>query len=413
MNQLLKTKPSKYRYVFSLVPRLGFIRSAKKVEIIPDLLHGGGDFNYLPMQNDLNIHIFKPRYQMVSKDHIKCFVASNLVAHHVARGLEIICKAFDYNIFIDCPGGKNYIEDTENAYSMQVEEWIKSISVNDNIIFCQIHSAMNFLKFITLFEVFKMDTGILNKLFKSIELRRLHNNLRWEDPLPLYERYLGKDIVETLNNDFPEKFNMCGPYLSMTNVKFKNKSFTLFQLPWGNDLSYLLMKTLLKEKKSIKSISVIGGSAYTGNREIDVDDIFIPDAVSYRGRKMFFNNFALSQHTASSLYEKKIAFGGQVHSVDSSISDNGGGFSLKSLCSRNNYSGFDMEAYGFISAISKNEYPIKVSYLLYVMDKPLENINLGDTYYCKNFLYDLFNSSNRGKNFCYNQIFCGLPSIQD
>lgn len=42
--------------------------------------------------------------------------------------------------------------------------------------------------------------------------------------------------------------------------------------------------------------------------------------------------------------------------------------------------------------------------IFYIMDQPNANINLGDTYYTKKFLENLFSKFERAKFFCFEKV---------
>lgn len=61
-----------------------------------------------------------------------------------------------------------------------------------------------------------------------------------------------------------------------------------------------------------------------------------------------------------------------------------------------------MEMAGFMNGIGNKK--VKKAAVFYTMDKELEGIHLGDTYYHEPFLSDLFGKFERGKFNCFEII---------
>lgn len=49
-------------------------------------------------------------------------------------------------------------------------------------------------------------------------------------------------------------------------------------LPWGLQLANELIHTLYSMKSDIKKVTIIGGVGFTGKRDCQIDDIFIPNS---------------------------------------------------------------------------------------------------------------------------------------
>lgn len=49
-------------------------------------------------------------------------------------------------------------------------------------------------------------------------------------------------------------------------------------LPWGLQLANELIEVLYNLRPEIKKIALIGGVGFTGTKDCNIDDIFIPDS---------------------------------------------------------------------------------------------------------------------------------------
>lgn len=406
-------KRHKKFYLESLLPEKPYLSSLKNVEIVVSpLVDIDKKLPYIRFKSPVNTHLFKPSYYLNSDNTAVCFCATITVAKHIQKAWKIYSENFK-PLRAEIKINGNYSKfKTDVLYSAPIGKLLDKKSIHETVVVGRIDSINAFLKMLYIKNNLKLNMPGLKKLFIELELHRLKHHLLTIHNSQIFEKYLGKATFEKLESDFKMDTRREGKYLGIENTNYKGRNFTIIDLPWGQDLSYVITKKLLNLNKDIRKIFVIGGVGCVSDG-IEVDDIFLPNSTQdERGNEIKFQNEFLDTFTddsvtytsPSGLFSKKVVKG-RLLCVNSSLGHKKN-FSHKAK--ERGISGFDMESYGILRAVKTTKSNIKIYMIHYIMDLPLKGLGLGATYYNRNFLKNLLSNFNRGKYFCFDYVLAHI-----
>lgn len=390
------------RYYGSLTPQWDKLADINAIDFEIRLL-GDVDGSELPYQNDINPHVFKPRfYTTDSATALRCIVPNREVLAHTLRSLFVSSSHLDHSQIIVSA------VDHEESYAQHNAHW----NIHDNVIVCQIPSFLNFL----------CNLWLLNHTVSRQTVAQLSHEFenRFKEPDARLIQELWSSIQEAHHlqpSDFEKAYNIqpqTSPSnrIAATNITIGTTDITLLQLTWGYDLSHAMLASAFARNPGIKNVVMLGGVGYLGQADISVDDIFVPEGLVrlQQGKATLqkLNNKILS--TPNKIFTAKELDRGNLHTVIPTI----GTMSHTALLSNAEYpvGAIDMEVEAFLDVLA--DYPHVSTYLLnYIMDMPSKGISLGDTYYNPTFAKKLFHDFNRGKYFCFEQALLSLASADD
>lgn len=393
------TEP-KIRYYSSLVPLNSILKRVSLINFIKSIDDKIIDLDkIIPNENSVNTsHLYKPVYTYTEdKDVINCYVTSDEVLAHTLKGLCVICSEVigRVDLEVEFYGGDE-----------DVNEYVKEWDIHSNVIICRLASMIQFMEMIYLIER-EVEIDLIKKLLTKSELSRIDKDAKVEedvlrDMLLKNHNYSRSEFEQNIQLQ-----NQVGTYyIQSANVFYKGKDITLVQLPWGYTLSRNLLNSVFNVNPAINKLGVIGGVGYIAekSKDLDIDDIFIPEAlVDLRGEAVDVNNH-LSKNSKGIypeiFYKKKIE-DGKIKTLVPEIKKFQ--YTDEVLDRNNGVSAYDMETAGFFEVL--REYPdTKRGIAMYTMDKELDNIHLGDTYYYEKFLREFYSRFNRGKYVCFSLV---------
>ncbi len=176
-----------------------------------------------------------------------------------------------------------------------------------------------------------------------------------------------KDIFE---RGFPKSLNYIrDEYLDYAYLKIKGKRFLVTGYPYGDQMDTVLK--MLRKKSRITAVYFIG-SCGSLKKNIKLNDLIVPNAISYKGRTLSFKNDLKELIGRKFCYGplKLFCFDGKSKVVDSPLTEMV--TQLESFA-KEGFVSVDVEAYHLISA-SKGIPKIGVIY--YISDMPLHGSNL-------------------------------------
>lgn len=397
---------NKYKllYLKSLLPEEKHLQKLSSVEIIvsPYSPIISGNQLICGFSNPINTHLYKPVYVSFPKGRIVCYCATVTVAKHIQKAWEEYLK-----VDFESKKPTNNYQHTFNLYEGLVDNLFNSVDIRDNVVLGRIDSFIAFLKLIYLKHTLSVSLDTIRALFIELEMHRLRHHLLSVHNDEIFSKFLSREHCDKLAQLNLDHQKWQGRYLSIQNVSFLGKKFTLVNLPWGQDLAYLLVSKLLKRRKSIKKLFLVGGVGCFDSR-VNIDDIFIANTVvNESGNRLTFTNGFTNKlnevcNSPSSLFTKR-AVGGELLCVDSSL---GHKETFSKNVARLGITAVDMESYGVVKALKEmGTSNAPFLYMIhYIMDLPLKGLGLGATYYNREFLEKLFSDFNRGKYFCFDWI---------
>jgi len=402
----------KKNYLESLLPREPYLSKIQNVEIIiSPFINHGNKFRYIDFENPINAHQFKPKYYLNSNNSLICYCATITIAKHVQKAWNLYSINFK-PLKTKIKMNKKYLKtNTYDLYSPLIDILLVNKPIHERVIMGKIESINAFLKMLIIKNDLNFSIPKLKNLYIELEKHRLKHNLLTVQNSQIFTDYLGKKNYEKLKLYFNINTTnsiWVGNYLGIENVTYKNKKFTIINLPWGQDLAFAITKKLLIKSKKIRKFIIVGGAGSVEDN-LNVDDILIANSVqNEEGEKIEFNNQFLrilptgkNITSPTGLFSKKIG-GGRFLCVNSSL---GHKKNFSQTNKNNGIKGFDMESYGILKAIKETKPKTKIFMIHYIMDLPLKGLELGATYYNKNFLNKLLSNFNRGKYFCFDFIF--------
>lgn len=332
-------------------------------------------------RNQVNSHIFKPRYYFTNKKGvINCSVANEQVLMHTLRSLAF-WFFFTFRKDIEITVTKK-----EEKYLDYCREW----DINPKILIGRTESVINCLRYLVL-----LDLGYSKKIVQRHILEQEDSRLR-NTPTPYGDHFtLADQILNVV------RYGKNNPRISMINCVYKKSPLSIIQLPWGVDMSRDQISAIFHLNPLIKKIGIVGGIGYVGHHPVSVDDIMVPETLvrgdDFSEYKVIHLKNRFRQSKTQFLSWDKQVCNGSLYSVipQKNILSN----SLKVTNNGGKIDGFDMELDGFVDAL--NEHPeVLTSFVYYIMDIPEKGLGLGHTYYNFDFLTKLFSNVNRGKHFC-------------
>lgn len=392
-----KLTKSRKLYYGSLVPSLDVLRDISEIDFVISL-DLPKDFDLVEYENDVNSHLFKPRfYEGKEERKLVCYVSSPEVLAHTMRAIAVFLSQM----------GNTKI--TVNVFKEDIEigNYVEDWKISNNMLIGRLASIVNILRYLWLLENTKFSVSELASLSISIENSRLEESCS----LSLIEKRVEKKYLaphnltlRKIDNELKIKpIIESSPYIKKFDFKYKGSSITTLQLTWGYSLTYSLLNEVLK-KNDIYKLAVVGGVGYVGNSHISIDDIFFPDKIvfgsdleGYQVRN--FDNQLLKKGDNQYFNGKQLTVGA-IKTVIPSLGVVSNSALFKDGIENNKIDALDMEKEAIYKASS--QFPqLKLGSVYYVMDMPILGCRLGDTYYNYDFLKKFFNNFNRGKYFAY------------
>ncbi|MBD3362283.1 hypothetical protein GF362_01030 [Candidatus Dojkabacteria bacterium] len=391
-----RLSPSKLRYLNSLVPEYPILNKTKKIKIKQTYFKKSPEnteqYTYVNHQNNINPHLFKPKYYFNSNNsELLIYCANQEVVAHTTRALATI------NSFM-------YLKDLEIELSKD-EKDISKLDLgktNSNLIICNIQSFLNFLKIIYFYSINLPEEKIQNyftqKELSRLEAKNIQENLNHQTEIIDEKKY---NFVDIFNLEF---INTTSPYIHAVKISWGGTDLTVVQLVWGVTLAENLLK-LIVENNQVSRIGFVGGAGCIGDNPADIDDVFVLDNVLYGNDK---DGYELKNIKNQIKYvDENIFFQNKktvVGNLKTVVPELGSISTTKHYKqSLDKISAFDMEFEGFHNALKGED--VKIAAIYYYMDKEDAGIELGDTYYYKPFLKKLFKDFNRGKYYCYEKVW--------
>lgn len=390
--------PGDIAYHSSLTPLLNVLKNITKLYFVVSIENHLPNkfFKRIANQNDINHHLFKPKYYQCDKsDEIYCYVPSNDVLIHTLRSIALLSHFVNKknDILINV----NY---KKLCYSQLKKDWY----FHERLLISRVQSALSFFRLLWLANYSKVSWSEIKEISLIIEKSRIYSSIR-DYGRYVEQKYLNKYSLSFKQIDEYLKINTeftNSEYLEIVNLVYSGIPITIIQLQWGCYLTESLLKIILNSRSKVKKIGIVGGVGYVGkNEKTNIDDIFIPTSLITSSNELkFLNNLALTIKNNKYFNNKNIHKGSLktirprlgLLSYKKSFLKEG-----ESLCDA-----VDMEKEAFMKLLDQKN--IKWASMYYIMDTPLKGINLGDTYYNKQYLIKLFSNFNRGKYYCYEKI---------
>lgn len=163
-----------------------------------------------------------------------------------------------------------------------------------------------------------------------------------------------------------------GGVLRGYKLTIDDRSFTLLCRGWGRDMSHLVVSELV-ENYDVDSVVFDGGCGALQSG-FSMNDFVVPTAVSAPDEERIeFDNTFLADEQFT---EHAPHAAGELYNVDSPADET---VEYMSSLVRDGYVAVEMEVYGIAKAMRDADVPFGV--LLFVMDLPMEGIDLGQTNY--------------------------------
>lgn len=387
----LRLSEADTQYYSSLTPSWDILKQTRYIKFSVGTSVPADLTKSLGYQNNINVHIFKPKYFATGKE-VTCFCANREVLAHTLRGIAFVCHHLNLG---DIEVEINYTDKPLGAI-------IKGWEIAPHLIFCRIESFLTYLM-INWLENKDIPQNLIEKLVIDFEMSRLGVHHKFED---YFKERLNQ---ERLSFEEFESFYQIkrqpssSPYIYSLNAKINEKPVTLVQLTWGRSLSESLLREILASNPNVISFSVIGGVGYKSNTEnAETDDIFIPTQIVKGSDAKGYQVIALKNtfDTLTTRFQKKVIYGG-IKSVTPEIGKISNTADIKNAGPT--VTAIDMEFEGFWDALSRHP-GVTYKAIYYIMDIPLQGKPLGKTYYDRNFLTKLFGTFNRGKFYCFEKI---------
>lgn len=372
-------------YYGSLTPQWRLLENISRIKFIVSLFLPK-EGKLLPYENEVNVHLFKPKFYQYSDSSIVCYVASQEVLAHTLRALTFVCCAMKHTIDVAF---------SDDVDAKKIAQLISKWLIHDHVIVCRIESFVHFIKIMSLYK-------------RNISINDIENfSINYElSRLPRDDSILGvqSDGID-VDIDFDlTYFPTASPYIISANIKYEGLHITLLQLTWGQSLSWELIDNVFKCNPNIKKVGFVGGVGYIGKENVNVDDIFIPEYLvesddNYSIKKIRNNIF--NSRDAVIFKGKKVA-AGRLRTVTPKI---GILSSISKLPEhiKSKIDAVDMEMEAFIKKL--DAYPdTKIGVCYYIMDKPNQGQSLGSTYYNISFLRNLFSTYHRAKHYCFERV---------
>ena len=385
------------RYYSSLTPEWNIIKQLDAVTFVVGFDSPPPNARELPHHNAVNTHLFKPRYFVQGTDYknIFCIVPNKEVLAHALRSLAVIASHVGReNITVSA-------EETGQKYADYTAGW----RIEDRVIFGWRDSFIKFLKVLWLLEN-NIELSSVKKLVQELEnrLKTPEKQVLDEISVLLY-REIGFHL-----SDFERHFNITyqdssTPCISSANLDVHGVRISIVQLTWGRTLSQEMMQSLLNINPHVRRMGFVGGIGYAKNDDMQLDDIFLPEALVTQNDSGKFHTTALTNNifnvAENTYFNKKRVSVGSIKTVVPQIGVLSNTASFKDAADL--IDGFDMEFEGFFDVLKK--YPsIEYASAHYIMDIPSKGYSLGDTYYHEPYLEKFFKTFNRGKYSCFERV---------
>ena len=363
------------RYYGSLIPPINDLKKIKLFRFEVNSKRNSIKCKQLDLHNNVNVHLFKPKYFTNENGEAICVVPNMEVLAHTIKGLYLYSKWLG----IDDIGIEYHINNT----SIPVLDKIK---INNRIVICRVESIIQYMFIEWLLEI-GIDFDTVRKYSINFELNRLKRNLSISKLDNLFKKF---------KNDINyQEFDLESDYFIVVNLKYKNNDVTLIQLTWGESMAEQIATAISKEI-NVKKCAIIGGVAYIGPGQAQIDDIFIPTGILNNLNKQVHINNRINESINNKLFANKSIWQGLQASVTTTFDCLSNSEKIINIPEKVN--SIDMELSGFIKGMSLS---IELGLIYYIMDLPYQGIGLGETYYNYDFLYKLFSNFNRGKYYCF------------
>lgn len=385
------------RYYGSLTPSVATMSKAKAFhyKITFDLPPAAAQ--QLQYENDVNVHLFKPRFYVDSSDtpEVQCIVPCPEVLAHSLRSIA----AFTHSM------GRKDIEITIADERRPYQELCKDWHISNNVVLCWRESFLKFLRVHWLLE-----QGV-NPSYVQELVCELENRLKEPDPEAMHRLTSRIQQEHGVNlDDFEQTFNIrhqltSSPCVASSIFDYKGKEITLIQLSWGRDLSAEIAEAALAMNPNIQKIGSVGGVGYAKDDNLSLDDIFLPQGLVVSDEQNSFRTHDFKNHIfntpENTHFTGKNISNGYMKTVVPTIGvlSNTAAFKHK----MDLITGFDMELEGFRGVLDRHP-EIRHASAHYIMDLPFRGLSLGDTYYYRPYLEKFFRTFNRGKYYCFERM---------